>query len=62
MHGFSWEALILDDFTYDFSLDILKFTISTFHFLMCFEHLAKTVSISCCVFGATVAKYCKINQ
>ena len=56
--------LVFDDFTYqyDFSWDVLKFTISTFHFMLCFEHLTKKVSILWCVLRATVAKYCKIHR
>ena len=42
---FSREVLIFDDFTYDFSWEVLKFTISTSHFMVCFEHLTKKVSI-----------------
>ena len=45
MYGFSWEVLIFADFTYDFSLEVLKFTISTSHFMLCFEHLTKEVAI-----------------
>ena len=41
---------------------VLKFTISTSHFMLCFEHLTKKVSILCCVLKATVAKYCKIHM
>ena len=62
VYGFSWEVLICDDFTSDFSWEVLKFTISTYHFMMCFEHLMKKVSILCCVLRATVAKYCKIHK
>ena len=62
MYGFRWEVLIFDDFTYDFSWEVLKFTISTSHFMVRFEHLAKNVSILCCVLRATVAKYCKIHR
>ena len=42
---FSREVLIIDDFTYDFRWELLEFTISASHFMMCFEHLAKTVLI-----------------
>ena len=59
MYGFSWEVFIFDDFTYDFSWEVLifgdfaydfswevwKFTISTSHVMVCFEHLTKKVSI-----------------
>ena len=38
----SWEEMIFDNFTYDFSREVLKFTISTSHFMMCSEHLTKT--------------------
>ena len=55
-------VLIFDDFTYDFSWEVLKFTISTYHFMVCFETLRKKVSILCCVLKATVAKYCKIHR
>ena len=48
--------LFFDDFTIDFSKDVLKFTISTFHFMSCFEHLTKKVLILCGVLKATVAK------
>ena len=58
---FKREVLIFDNFTNDFSWEVLKFTISTFHFMMCFEHLPKKVLILCCVLRATVAKYCKIH-
>ena len=50
------------DFTYDFSWEVLKFTISTYHFMVCFEQLTKKVSISWCVLKATVAKYRKIHR
>ena len=62
MHGFRWEVLIFDDFTYDFSWEVLKFTISTSHFMVCFEHLMKKVLILCYVLRATGAKYCKIHM
>ena len=62
MYGFSREVLIFDDFTYDFSWEVLKFTISTYHFMVCFEHLTKKVLILCCVLRATGAKYCKIHR
>ena len=42
---FSSEVSIFDDFTYDFSWEVLKFTISTSHFMMCFKHLTKKVLI-----------------
>ena len=41
VYGFRWEVLIFGDFTNDFSWEVLKFTISTYHFMMCFEHLTK---------------------
>ena len=44
-YGFRREVLIFDDFIYDFSWEVLKFTISTYHFMLCFEHLPKKVSI-----------------
>ena len=62
MYGFSWEVLIFVDFTYDFSWDVWKFTISTSHFMVCFEDLTKKVSMLCCVLRATGAKYCKIHS
>ena len=62
MYGFSREVLIFDEFTNDFSWEVLKFTISRSHFMMCFEHLTKIVSIRCCVLRATGAKYCKIHE
>ena len=58
---FSWEILIFDDFSYDFSWEVLKCTISTYHCIVCLEHLTKKVLILCCVLRATVAKYCKIH-
>ena len=61
VYGFSWEVLIFYDFTYDFSREVLKFTISTYHFMVCFKHLTKKVSILWCVLRATGAKYCKIH-
>ena len=42
---FSREVLIFDDFTYALRWEVLKFTISTSHFMVCFEHLTKKVSI-----------------
>ena len=60
--GFSWEVLIFADFTYGFSWEVLEFTISTSHFMVCFENLTKEVAILCCVLRATVAKYCKIHR
>ena len=62
MYGFSLEVLIFADFTYDFSWEVLKFTISTDHFMVCFEHLTKKVLILCCVLRVTGAKYCKIHR
>ena len=62
MYGLSWDVFVFNDFSYDFSWEVLKFTISTYHFMMCFEHFAKKVSILCCVLRATVAKYCKIHR
>ena len=62
VHPFSWEVFIFDDFTYDFSWEVLRFTISTSHFMVCFEHLTKKVSILCCVLRATSAEYCKIHK
>ena len=59
---FRREISIIADFTYDFRWEVLKFTISTSHFMVCFEHLTKKVSILCCVLRATVAKYCKIHR
>ena len=38
------EVLTFDDFTYDFSWEVLKFTISTLHFIVRFEHLTKNVA------------------
>ena len=62
MYGFSREVLIFDDFTYDFSWEVWKFTISTYHFRVCFEHLTKKGSILCCVLRATGAKYRKLHK
>ena len=62
MYCFSRDDLIFDEFTYDFSFEVLKFTISTYHFMVCFEHLTKKVSILWCVLRATIAKYCKIHM
>ena len=62
MYGFSREVMIFDEFTHDFSMEVLEFKISTYHFMVCFEHLTKKVSILCCVLRATVAKYCKIHR
>ena len=62
VYGLSWEVLIFDDFSYDFSWEVLKITISTNHFMLCFECLTKKVSILWCVLRATVAKYCKIHM
>ena len=45
VYGFSWEVLIFDDFTYDFSWEVLRFTFPTSHFMGCFEHSTKKVSI-----------------
>ena len=44
MYGFSREVLIFDDFTYDFSWEVLEFTISTSHFMLRFEHLTKNIN------------------
>ena len=41
VYGFSREVLIFDEFTYDFNWEVLKFMISTYHFMMCFKHLTK---------------------
>ena len=60
VYCFSREVLIFDEFIYDFSWDVSKFTISTYHFMVCFEHLTKKVSILWCVLRVTGAKYCKI--
>ena len=62
VYGFSWEVLIFADFSYDFSQEVLKFTISTFHFIVCFEHLTKKGIIFMCVLRATGAKYYKIHK
>ena len=62
MCGFRWEVLIFDDFAYDFGREVLKFTISTSHFIVCFEHLTKTALILLFVLKATSAKYCKIHK
>jgi hypothetical protein len=62
VYGFSLEILIFDDLTYDFSWEVMKSTISTFHFMVCFEHFTKKVSILWCVLKATVANYCKIHR
>ena len=62
MYGFSREVLIFDEFTSDFSWEVLKFTISSFHFMVCFKHLTKKVLILWCVLRATGAKYCKIHR
>ena len=48
----------LDDFTYDFSWEVLKFTISTSHFMLCFEHLTKKVSI----FWSCVRRICRFSS
>ena len=61
MYGFSREVLIFDDFTYDFSWEVLKFTISTSHFMVCFEGLPKKTLISWCVLRAAGSKYCKLR-
>ena len=42
---FRWRVSILHDFAYDSSLEVLDFTVSTFHFMVCFEHSTKKVSI-----------------
>ena len=62
VYGFSLEVLTFADFAYDFSWEVLKFTISTSHFMVCFEHLTKKVSILWCVLRATWAKYCGIHR
>ena len=61
VYGFSREVFIFDEFTSDFSWEVLKFTILAYHFMVCFEHLTKKVTILCCVLRATGAKYCKIH-
>ena len=43
VYGFSREVLIFDEFTCDFSWKLLKFTISTYHFMVRFEHLTKNL-------------------
>ena len=48
MYGFRWEILKFDDFTYDCSWEVLKFTISTCRFMVCLEHLTRKVSIVWC--------------
>ena len=45
VYGLSREVFIFDEFTYDFSWEVLKFTISTYHFRVCFEHVTKTKTI-----------------
>ena len=62
VHGLSWEVLIFGDFIYDSSWEVLKFTISTSHFMRCFEHLTKKVLILWWVLRATRAKYCKTHR
>ena len=62
MFGFSREVLIFNDFTNDFGWEVLKFTISTSHFIKSVEHLTKKILILCSVLRATVAKYCKIHR
>ena len=37
------SVLIFDDFTYDFNWEVLKFTISTSHVMVCFDGLPKKV-------------------
>ena len=54
--------MIFDDFTYDFSWEVLKFTISTSHLMVCFEHLTKKVLILSCVLKAMGAKYSKTHK
>ena len=53
---------MLYDFIYDFSCDVLKFRISTSHFMMHFEHLMETSINFLCVLKTTIAKCRKIHQ
>ena len=46
VYGFSREVLIFYEFTYDFSWEVLKYAISTYPFMLCFEHLTKNIVIS----------------
>ena len=43
--NFRWEVLEIDDFMYDFRWEVLKFTISTSHFMTCFEGSLKKMFI-----------------
>ena len=62
MYGLSWEVLMFDDFIYDFSWEVLKFIISTCHFIIFFEHLTKNVVILHCVLKGMGAKYYEMDE
>ena len=51
MYGFSWEVLNFDNVSYDVRCEVLKLTISTSHFMVCFEHLAKKYQFMACFEG-----------
>ena len=59
---YTWEALTFEDFTYDFAREVLKFTNSTYHFMVCFEGLRRKVLMLWCILEAGRAKYCKLRS
>ena len=44
-YDFSWDVLLFADLTYDFRREVLKFTFSTCHFMMYFEHWPEKVAV-----------------
>ena len=56
-YDFSWDVLLFADLTYDFRREVLKFTFSTCHFMVCFEHSPEKVAVLWCVLKAPSTKY-----
>ena len=60
MYGVGWEVSMVEDFTYDVSLEVLNCRTSTYY-MICIEHLPKHESTLRGLLMVMGAKYCKIH-
>ena len=61
-YDFCWDARLIVDLTYDFRWEVLKFMVSTSHFMACFEHWPEKVLVLWCVLKAPSTKYCNLRD
>ena len=61
-YDFSWDVVLLAGSTYDSRREVLTFTSSTLHFMVCFEHWPEKVVVLWCVLKAPSTKYCNLRD